>query len=171
MKKHCAFAVFVGVLIAITSATGYAKSSKEKNATSAASGPQTKEFIATAKDRISKCESEFSKYESTSWAAEKAWDAAYSAAEATSRLTGKPVVNPEMSKVELYHKACADNAKNELVPVSKGLFKSIKNTDAQNSAKDMMAQWITAIDAIGSQGSRAESAKFETLANRLLLDL
>lgn len=137
---------------------------------SANHAPKTTEFIGDAKQRIAKCSYEYDKFLGTTKAASLAWEAESDAAEASANLSGKPVVYPKMKEVTPYHKICADSSKDEFIPTAKIFIKSFKAASSKKSAKDMVAQWITAIDAIGSDAATTENAKFETLANGLMLE-
>lgn len=161
MSNRFCLAALAGLMLAMTSASSaFAGNSKDKEA-----------FIANAKQQMATCEQQYRKFRTDSWAAEKAWEAAYDAERASSRLTGKPPVNPAMEQVEPYHKTCAEKAKKDILATAKAFIKSFKGADGQKNARDMVAQWVTAMDAIGNESAKAESAKFETLANGLLLDL
>lgn len=149
--------------------TAQAKEHSEKSV-AAIKAPKIADFVADAKQRIETCNSEYGKFRSELFASNMLWEASYNAAEASARLNGGGVEAPTMSETKPYHKICAESSKNEFIPTAKIFIKSFKNVDKQKATKDMVAQWITAIDTIGSDAATTEYAKFETLANGLILE-
>lgn len=142
------------------------KTEKSKIASSAS----VSNFIKDAKDRLALCATEYDKYRALSFASKKGWDVAYEADYSSAKLSGKPFVPPIASKVDPLHQICASSEKEKFIPLAKTFIKSLSAAERQKSAKDMTAQWITAIDSIGNAGAQSEIAKFETLANSLMLD-
>lgn len=136
-----------------------------------ANTPRVAEFISSAKKKINDCEGKYQDFLALSFANEKAWESEYNLNQALAKAGGGPVKSPKMEHAEPYHKTCAEAAKQETIPNAKIFIKSFKTASAQKNAKDMIAQWITAIDSIGNDGAKAEAAKFETLANGLMLEL
>ncbi len=63
------------------------------------------------------------------------------------------------------------DTKEAMLPEAKAFIQSFTKTDERGRATDMVAQWITALDAIGNRNSEAEASKFETLANRMTLEM
>lgn len=118
------------------------------------------EFISEAKRRIRKCEASYDTYVSIV----KAQNFVNQLLQAQN---GSPT---ETKPVEREFVQCSAQEKEEFVPIAKTFIKSIKAANTQKIAKDMVAQWITTIEAIGSQVSSAERAKFETLSNSLMLE-
>lgn len=132
--------------------------------------PKVADFIENAKQRIAVCEGQYDKFSAESFAAERSWESENKAEEAESRYSGKPIEVIQMRQTSPYHKICSESAKQDFIPTAKTFIRLFKNKETQKNAKDMVAQWITAIDAIGDKGAQSELAKFETLANGLLLD-
>ena len=66
---------------------------------------------------------------------------------------------------------CVAKNKQELLDTSRNFIQTYKGAAERSMAADMVAQWMTAIDATGSREFGTESNKFETLANRVLLGM
>lgn len=140
---------------------------------SAFSDNKTEDFVNDAKQRIVRCGQEYDKFRSTSFAANRAFEMGMQAEEASARLRGGSVDYDKIKHEEVvaYHKICAEKEKKEFIINAKSFIKSIKSADKQKSSKDMVSQWITAIDSIGNDNENTEISKFQTIANSLLLDL
>lgn len=73
--------------------------------------------------------------------------------------------------IEPIHKSCVDNAKIARISEASKALAGIKKTRTKELAKETLAQWITAIDAIGLSNGKTESDKFNSLVNRLIIEL
>lgn len=172
MHKHLKPAVFIFTAITtLLQVTAQAKEQNDKATPNIASTKGISALISDAKQRIEKCEGQYNLFLTTSRAAELAWEAEYDADRASERLSGKKIAPPLLTKTTPYHKICAEAEKQQFIPVAKNFIKLQKKADSQKHTKNMVAQWITSIDAIGNEGAKAEKAKFETLANGLMLDI
>lgn len=127
-------------------------------------------FINAAKDAIQKCNAEYQHYKLMEHMADVGWEAEYNSNQAMADATGTPAAATKRNDPPAYHVACRDQRKAEVIPQSKSFMKSFKSSESKSRARDMVAQWITAIDAIGNEGSQSEEARFQTLANGLLID-
>ena len=66
---------------------------------------------------------------------------------------------------------CLTRAKVDMIAMTRQATTNKLNAGSTPLIKEIVAQWITAIDSIPKRNRVEESSKFETLANRLLLDL
>jgi hypothetical protein len=128
-------------------------------------------FIKTARNAIAACNAEFENYKVMDHMADVVWRSAYDANVAMARLTHEVAKKPDREAPPLYHVECVSKQKGDVIPQLKPFVDSFKASDSRVRAREMAAQWITAMDGIGKQGSQTEAAKFETLANGLLIDM
>jgi hypothetical protein len=63
---------------------------------------------------------------------------------------------------------CVIERKDRVIGLTKVFLKDKKNQGGQ--MKDLIAQWITTMDSIGSEQFAESNIKFQTIANRLLID-
>lgn len=63
---------------------------------------------------------------------------------------------------------CTSDSRQDIISKSKQVAKA--KAKIGDKIRDMTAQWLTVMDAIGKSNFNQEKSKFETLANRLLLE-
>ena len=164
MKKTITSVVILLILISpICSAAGKVDLAQVKS--------DQEMFINVAKAAIKDCNMAFQRYRAMEFAADKLWESEYDVNESEARFDNKPVVAPTRMQTEPYHLNCARDQKMNVLPQSKTFINSFKAASVKAEAKALIAQWITALDSIGTNIAENENAKFQTIANSIYIDM
>lgn len=127
-------------------------------------------LVTEAKQKLISCNKSFQVYRIMMQAADMARQAREDSEDAERRAGYSRPKQEAVTDPQPQYLVCIASAKEQFVPSAKVFIKSVKSADTQRKAKDMIAQWITAIDAVGSSIASTEQAKFETQANSLMLE-
>jgi len=69
------------------------------------------------------------------------------------------------------YKRCEKEAMADFQATSRDFMGKFRDPKMQGKAKDALAQWMTALDAVGNSNFDQEASKFATLANGVKLEL
>ena len=82
-----------------------------------------------------------------------------------------PDAKPTIGDVPPAYLKFVKDTKETMLPEAKAFIQSFKKADERSRATDLVAQWITTLDAIGQRNADTEASKFATLANRMELEM
>lgn len=77
----------------------------------------------------------------------------------------------KLAEIEPRHIVCSEGAKEEAFQRIRPLNARTKSEKLREQMKQMLAQWITATDSIGTSSNEMEKRKFETLANQFQIEV
>ena len=147
----------------------YAASTKKVDPKEVATAQQR--FIQSTSDSLAECSKAFRVYVVGLEMLQMMEDAQDRLDESNLRLGIAPKPRKPNEPAPLIHAQCAERKKSELMPNAKEFIGSFKAKEQQTGARGLVAQWMTAMDSIGTNVSNQESAKYQTLANGLKIDL
>lgn len=127
------------------------------------------DFLTQGSAAIQTCQADYQSYLAVVRVSRLADETKQELNDAMERAGGGRKADGPSTKTELYHKECVAARKQALLPEAKRFVSGLKRADDKVKARKAIAQWMTAMDAIGSSVGDSEAAKYETLANEIRL--
>ncbi|MBC3874608.1 hypothetical protein [Undibacterium flavidum] len=153
----------------------FSLSAMESNAYQRLTSDQIKdnqlEFIRQTKSLLSECGNAYQNYLATERLSDLALEAKQSANDAKARLSNKSPETAQKAPTTPFHLECINRNKPKILDKSKVFISSFKANEMKMNPKSLIAQWMTALDSIDKQVAQGERAKFETIANNIIIEL
>lgn len=124
---------------------------------------QQQNFLESAKSAMDRCLAQYSLFLQVKAGLERHEAARKDLMGADAETRVAPPATPP-------HVSCVAREKTSIMYRSKDFVGSFKTDQRKGQANATVAQWLTAMDAIGTPVGLSEQAKFQTLFNSYLLD-
>lgn len=69
------------------------------------------------------------------------------------------------------YKSCITKSKDAISPTIKGYVNTFKKENLKSLAKQLVSQWLVALDSVGEKNQKEESSKFDKAANDMQIEL